>query len=96
MRLDPNPLFRRVIAPWYDSNLACWILLVAMLLIALFSVTGVVVACQNPDFHSRVWVPLSMLVLCLFVLLSVGLRLLRRYTARGIQDKEPEDHPTSW
>ena len=32
MRLDPNPMFRRIITPWYDSNPACWILLAAMLL----------------------------------------------------------------
>lgn len=96
MRLDPNPLFRRVITPWYDSNLACWIMLMAMVLMVLFSVAGVVVACQNPDYLGRTWVPATLGVLSLFVLLSVVLRLVRRHIARHAPDKESDDYPPSW
>ena len=96
MRLDPNPLFRRVITPWYDSNPACWVLLIAMLAIFLFSVIGIVVASQNPDYHARIWVPITMSVLSLFVLLSVGLRMLRRHSDRYAQDKEPDAYPPPW
>ncbi|MBI5062096.1 MAG: hypothetical protein HZB87_01090 [Desulfatitalea sp.] len=50
MRLDPNPMFRRVITPWYDSNAACWILLVAMGVVALFSWAGIAAARSTPEY----------------------------------------------
>ena len=44
MKIDPNPLFRKAIAPWYDNNAACWILLVALIGVAVFSGAGIAVA----------------------------------------------------
>ena len=89
MRLDPNPMFRRVIAPWYDSTAACWILLTAMVLVALFSWAGIAVAHHIPLYENYTWVPMLMLFLSLFVGSSVGYRLFRRYYDRNLQDREP-------
>lgn len=79
MRLDPNPLFRRIIMPWYDSTLLCWMLLLCMVALLLFSITGIVVAMDNPDYHRYVWVPWVLASLCFFVGFSVAYRLVRRY-----------------
>lgn len=87
MRLDPNPLFRKVIAPWYDSNLACWLVLLVMLAVASFGVFGIVVAYGNPAFHRHVWVPIVLLVLSIFVTLSVVRRLVHRYVDSDAVDK---------
>ncbi len=78
MRLDPNPLFRRIIIPWYDSPLVCWILLSAMMVLVVFSITGIVVAGSDPDYNRFLWVPIVMLVLGLSMVLSVSFRLIRR------------------
>ena len=91
MRLDPNPLFRKVIAPWYDNNLACWLILLGMTAVALFSLAGIAVARQNPAYHRHMWVPISLLVLSLLVCQSVVRRLIHRYYDRYSQNPGRED-----
>ncbi len=78
MRLDPNPLFRRTIVPWYDGTVACLLLMAAMLLIMGFSVVGISVAGATPEFQAHAWVPWTVLVLALFVFLSVAARFVQR------------------
>jgi hypothetical protein len=88
MRIDPNPLFRKSIAPWYDSNAACWILLVALMGVAVFSVAGLVVARSQPHYHHHTWVPATLLALSLFAVGSIVYRLIKRHYDRHIQDRE--------
>jgi uncharacterized membrane protein len=78
MRLDPNPLFRRIIIPWYDSPLLCWILLLSMLVLLFFSVSGILVAENDPAYRRFIWVPVVLLVLSLLMIWSVSNRLIRR------------------
>lgn len=85
MRLDPQPLFRRVITPWYDGPVACWVVIVMMAGVLLFSLAGIVVARSNPDFHGHTWVPAILLLASLFVLLSTAVRLLRRRMGRRVR-----------
>ena len=89
MRLDPNPLFRRIIMPWYDSTPLCWLLLLFMAGLILFSIMGVVVALENPAFHRHQWIPWSLLGLSLFVGLSVASRLYRRHQQQHRDSAEP-------
>ncbi|MEJ2156446.1 MAG: hypothetical protein P8X96_13995 [Desulfobacteraceae bacterium] len=79
MRLDPNPLFRRIIMPWYDSTPLCWLLLLFMVGLIIFSVVGLFVALENPDYQRHQWLPWTLLVLSLWVGFSVSIRLYRRY-----------------
>ncbi len=88
MRLDPNPLFRRMIMPWYDGTPLCWALLLAMVVVALFGWSGISVASQNPAYNDFLWLPWTLLVLSLFV----GQSVLRRLVRRHLQQKE-DDHP---
>lgn len=78
MRLDPNPLFRRVIMPWYDSTPVCWILLVAMVGLIFFSITGIMVAQNTPEYNYFEWVPWVLLSLSVIFGLSVTWRLVQR------------------
>lgn len=79
MRSDPNPLFRKIIMPWYDSTFVCWILLLCMTGLVLFSLAGIMVARGNPAFHRYQWVPWALFFPCLYVGLSVAFRMIRRY-----------------
>jgi hypothetical protein len=78
MRLDPNPLFRRVIMHWYDSPPVCWISLLAMVVLLFFSITGIVVAESNPDYNRFVLVPIALLVLSGLMVFSLSYRMIRR------------------
>jgi hypothetical protein len=82
-------MFRRIIMPWYDGNAACWILLAAMVLVALFSWAGIAVARFVPMYNGYTWVPVLMLLMSLFVGFSVGYRLFQRYYDRHLQEREP-------
>jgi hypothetical protein len=79
VRLDPNPLFRRIIMPWYDSTPLCWLLLLFM----------VVVALENPAYHRHQWVPWTLLVMSTGVGISVSIRLYRRYHQQHRDVSEP-------
>ena len=88
MKIDTNPLFRKVTAPWYDSNTTCWIALVALLIIAVFSGTGISVARSRPDYHHHIWVPVTLLVLSLIACGSVAYRLIKRHYDHQLQDRD--------
>ncbi len=89
MRLDPNPLFRRIIMPWYDSTPLCWLLLLFMLGLMLFSAVGIVVALENPEYHRHQWVPWVLLALSVGVGVSVSSRLVRRHQQQHKDINEP-------
>ncbi len=90
MRLDDeNPLFRKVVPPWYDSNWLCWIVLIAMAVMVLFSWAGIVVACSRPEYHAHTWMPVLLLVLSLLVGGSVVYRLVHRHYLKKLQFREP-------
>lgn len=80
--MDRNPLFRKIIVPWYDSDAACYIILLIMLLVLLFSITGIAVARTHPVYHAHTWVPVLLAVLSGSVLFSIASRLVKRYLAR--------------
>jgi len=78
MRLDPNPSFRRIIAPWYDSDSLCYVVIGLMLVVFFFGLTGISVARSDPLFSGHTWVPLLVSALSLWVLVATLLRLVRR------------------
>jgi hypothetical protein len=88
MRLDPNPLFRKMIAPWYDNTATGIIVIVVMTLIMLFAWVGITTAQANPAYQHLIYLPIFLLLLCLWVCVSVGYRLARRYYDRHLQSKE--------
>lgn len=78
MRLDPNPLFRRAIAPWYDSTVLCLLVLVAMVLVIWFCAVGVGVAAGNPEYRRFLWVPWMVLSMAAVVAVSIIFRMGQR------------------
>ena len=86
MRLDQNPVYRKVILPWYDSEIACLILIVLLLVVFLFGFIGISVASESISYSSYIWVPIILVVLSGGVILSITIRLIRRYA--GIKNKQ--------
>lgn len=77
MRLEPNPIFRKIFVPWYISRPVLWGLFIAMVIIVIFSLTGITVAQNNPNFHPFIWVPVLLLVLSTIMLIATFVRLLQ-------------------
>ena len=73
-----NPLFRKAILPWYDTDAACIIVGVFMLIVVAFSFTGIAVALETPENHRHLWVPCTLLILSTLVAATISFRMFRR------------------
>jgi hypothetical protein len=82
MRIDQNPLFRKVIVPWYDSESACYIVIFFMVLVFLFGFAGISATRENPAYHEHVWVPVLLVLMSGGVIISTTIRLIKRYSRR--------------
>lgn len=85
MRLDPNPSFRKVIVPWYDSESICVAVIILMIFVFLFSMVGVSLAISQDTSRPHIWVPVLLLFLSAFVIVSLMLHLLKRFAARFLR-----------
>ena len=79
MPLDQNPLFRKVIAPWYDTEKACYIVIVFMFLVLLFGIAGISAASEKTEYNNYIWVPVLLVVMSAVVIVSISIRLIKRY-----------------
>lgn len=78
MRLDSKPVYRKVISPWYDSELLCASIIVLMAGVFLFACAGISVAGDHPVWSTYLWVPILLAILSAWVLFSTSLRLFKR------------------
>lgn len=90
MRVDQNVVHRKVIAPWYDTEMSCFISIFVLFLVFLFSISGIFVAGENPAYHEFVWVPIVLLLLSAGTMVSIIIRVVRRYVSR-IQNRYLKD-----
>ena len=81
MRLDQNPVYRKVIVPWYDSEIACLVPMVFLFVVFLFGFIGISVASESMYYRSYIWVPIILVVLSGGIILSLTIRLIRRYAS---------------
>ncbi len=82
MRIDQNPVFRKSIVPWYDSEAACIGVIVFMLIVFLFGVAGISVARETPEYNGFVWIAVLLVVMSGGVILSTTIRLIKRHARR--------------
>jgi uncharacterized membrane protein len=78
MRLDQNPVFRKVIVSWYDTEKACGIVVVFMVFVMLFGIVGILVCRETPEYHAYAWVPILLIVLSAGIIISTAIRLTKR------------------
>lgn len=82
MVLQENPVFRRVIIPWYDTEAVCLLVVVTMSLVFLFGLAGLAVVKEHPEYDRHLWMALLVIVLSVTVIVSTTVRLVRRYAFR--------------
>ncbi|MBL0713764.1 MAG: hypothetical protein JJV98_08690 [Desulfosarcina sp.] len=82
MSLEKNPVFRRAIIPWYDSDRVCWIVVGFMAVTALFSAAGISVAMEELAFLNYIWLPLLLILLSTGTAVATLIRMIRRYIDR--------------
>ncbi|MBN1841546.1 MAG: hypothetical protein JW883_04580 [Deltaproteobacteria bacterium] len=87
MRLHQNPSFRKVVIPWYDSDVFCIVISVFMALIFLFSKIGLRFALEHEEYQRHGWVPLVLMVLSGIVLATNLIRILTRMVRRRAEEK---------
>ncbi|MFZ5571991.1 MAG: hypothetical protein ACOZF0_16450 [Thermodesulfobacteriota bacterium] len=79
---EQTVVHRKIFAPWYDTEAACFITIVLVAPVLLFSIAGIITAYEDTAFHPYGWVPIILCIMCLWVLLSISIRLAKRYIAR--------------
>ena len=82
MRIDQNPLFRKTIISWYDSEAVCILVIVFMIIVFFFGVVGISVARENSEFHGYVWIAVLLVVMSGGVIFSTIIRLIKRHARR--------------
>lgn len=83
MKLDHPPLYRKAVVQWYDSELACLITVVFLFLVVLFGMAGITVAKSTPQYQDYIWVPILLTVLGAGVIISITIRLTKRFLSRS-------------
>jgi len=89
MTLQPKPMFRKIIYPFYDSETACIVIIILMLLILIFSIAGISVAREVPQYNGYVWVPVVLAIMSAIILLPAAIRLIKHYLARFSKHPNP-------
>jgi hypothetical protein len=83
MPFQSKPMFRKVIYPFYESETACIIIITVTLILIIFSMAGISVAREEPKFNDYVWVPVTLLIMSLAILIPAAIRLTKQYLARS-------------
>jgi hypothetical protein len=82
MKIHSNPIYRKVIIPWYDSHLLCGITLFLLLIVFYFGWTGITTAKETPEYEGYIWVPWAITVISALATGSMAFRLVTRYVGR--------------
>jgi len=79
MRFDEKPIFRKIIVPWYDSETICFLLILFMVLVFLFGIVGLSVSSEIVEYNDCIWMPILLIVLSGWVIVSTVIRLIKRF-----------------
>jgi hypothetical protein len=79
MKLDQTPLFRKIIVPWYDSEILCLVAIIILFSVMLLGIVGINVAKSTQHYQEYLWMPSLLTVLSGGVILSIVIRLVRRF-----------------
>jgi hypothetical protein len=82
MLLDPRPVYRRVIFPWYDSDVLCFATLLFAGFVLFFGFCGIYAAYDTAAYQGYVWIPGLLIALGLAVYISIVIRLINRNVQR--------------
>jgi len=83
MPSNKNPVFRKAVIPWYNSNTAYIIVIVIMLLVLLFALAGISVANAYPAYKGYVWMPAILLIFSAGIIITTMARLIKSYSRKS-------------
>lgn len=81
MNLD-DPVFRKIIIPWYDSDIVCVMMSAAMFAVFVFGIFGIVVAAEKFEYNRFIWVPATLVISSAIVIISTVIRIVLRKQQR--------------
>lgn len=81
-----DPVFRKVVIPWYRSSKVYVFAIVFMLLVFLFGIAGISVAREIEAYNGYIWVPILLVAISAIMIIKTTYRLIKRYTARTSKD----------
>ncbi|MBW1677026.1 MAG: hypothetical protein JRF30_07560 [Deltaproteobacteria bacterium] len=87
MKLDKNPLFRKVASPWYDSDPFCLVISILAAHIFYFSTVGISVALEHHQYERYCWVPMTLTFLSGILLVTNLFRILSRMVNRFTEEE---------
>ena len=79
MLYDKKPIYRRLIIPWFDSEVVCFFVVFFMILVIWFALMGLDIAYEKVEYHRHIWVPFLLILMSTWVFISTSIRMIRRY-----------------
>jgi Mg2+ and Co2+ transporter CorA len=79
MKLDQPPIYRKLMVPWYDSEIMCLLAIIFLFPVSLLGVVGINVANSTQQYQAYLWMPVLLTMLSAGVIFSMTVRLIRRY-----------------
>ncbi len=89
MLFKQNPLFRKIIIPWYDSEMVCFIIIVFTSLVLFFGVVGILATYEKVEYREHTWLPVILVIMSGLVMVSTAIRLIKRYLQRFPKQDNP-------
>ena len=80
MPAEKNPVFRKAVIPWYKSTSVYIIMIIVMLVVFFFALTGISVAREFPEYQGYIWVPAVLLAMSTGIIITTTARLIKRYS----------------
>ena len=81
-----DPVFRKVVIPWYRSSKIYIFVIIFMLVVFLFGIAGISVAREIEAYSGYVWVPALLVAMSTVMIITTTYRLIRRHTTRTSKD----------
>lgn len=78
IQIEKNPIYRKVIIPWYDSDGLCFAMIFFLIFICSFSIAGIFVALDSPRFQGEIWLPFLLFLLSFYTVVSASVRFILR------------------
>lgn len=82
-----SPVFRKIIIPWHDSDIACFIMIGLMLAVFIFGIFGISSASETQEYQLYIWIPAILMFMSLFVIVSTLVRFFMRNNLIKKQNK---------
>ena len=82
-----DPVFRKAVIPWYRSSKIYLLAILFMLLVLLFGIAGISVAQDIEAYRGYIWVPVLLVAMSAFMIVTTIYRIIKRYVTRTSKNR---------